>query len=122
MSFGHFIGMLQIPFENKFDILECAMNRQGKTHGAFVESAVGKQGFLEGHSEKQKQRRSVKDSVKDWWTTSMQSDWWTFGSGKLVVDHTDDGKDQMMANQDNDPLVRYQKPFFTKKNMSQLPY
>ena len=44
MSLGTTKGCYTLPFEEKFKIFGCAMNRQGKTY-----DAVGKQGLLEGH-------------------------------------------------------------------------
>ena len=43
-----------------------------------------------------------------------------FGSEKLVMDHTDDGKDQRMGNQDNVTSIPLQET--QRRNVGQLPY
>ena len=56
--------MYKFSCREKFKILGCAMNRQGKSLDAIEESAVCQQSFLEGHFGLQKHRCAVENQVQ----------------------------------------------------------
>ena len=108
MNLGTSTGCCKFPFEDKFKILGCAVNRQRKTHDAIEErmqwanKAFGKDILMYTS-------RDVPWKVKCQRLVDHVYAVFAFGSEKLVVAHTDDGKYQRMGNQDNDTPVPFQK-------------
>ena len=63
MILGISTGCYKFPFEDKFKILGCAVNRQGKRKMRFKSECSLQQGLLAGHSDIQEQSCSVEIKV-----------------------------------------------------------
>ena len=74
MNLGTTSGCCKFPFEDKFKILGCAMNRDGKTYDAVEERMQSaNKAFWKDILVKKTKIYHGRLNVKGWWTTSTQS-------------------------------------------------
>ena len=118
MNLGTTSGCYTFPFEHTFKILGCALNRQGKTYDAVEER-------MQSANRAFWKNILINKSIDVPWKIVSKTGGprlcslclWEW---KLVVDHTNDGKDQRMGNQDSETLVPFQKTW--RWNVGGLPY
>ena len=118
MNLGTTSGWYNFPFEERFKILGCAMNRQGKSNDAIEERMqTADQAFRKDMLICK--RKDVSWKIKCQRQVDHVYVVFAFGSEKLFVERTDVGEDQRMGNQDSVTRVPFQTT--PKRNMGHLP-